>query len=141
MILFLDDEIFAKPYSDALKDRGLEVEHVTSIYNAYLRLKDNAEKYKILLLDCMLPVKLKDKNLLKEYEIKDGLRAGSAFIEYITEKTIAPNIKIVIITNIHDEEFHQKYQRCTRVTGCYRKSDVKPQALAVKILNFLRGCK
>ena len=139
MILFLDDEIFAKPYIDTLKENGFEVESVTHVYQALKSLNENPEKYNVLILDCMLPANSKDVKILNNFDIKNGLRTGSAFLDYLVDNEIAPKAKIIILTNILDEQFHFKYKMHKRLSGCYMKREIKPKALTNIIIDIIKG--
>jgi CheY-like chemotaxis protein len=137
MILFLDDEIYARPYADALEEKGLNVDFVTSVWQALSRLENMPDKYELLLLDCMLPANSRDLKILQGYDVKEGLRTGLAFLRYIVDRDIAANLRIVILTNILEEEFHVACERDTRLSGCYRKREWMPHALAERMMNLV----
>ena len=139
MILFLDDEIFAKPYINKLKDSGLIVDLVTNVYQALDKIESDPTQYKILVLDCMLPVNKKDHKILKDYDIKDGMRTGSAFIQYLIDNQIGEGIVIIILTNILDTTFHSKYNKHKRVYRCLKKRETKPSYLVELIKNLIKG--
>ena len=139
MILLLDDEIYVKPYIDALEDVGLDVKQVTNIYKALQELKYHPDKYKLFILDIMMTANKKDLSILEGYDIKLGLRVGDAFIKYLEDNNIAKNINIIILTNVDEFDFHNKYQRIKRIYKCYRKREISPIAFADIISNLIRG--
>lgn len=134
MILYLDDEIYARPYIKRLESAGFEVDHVKKVNQALKNIVKDSNKYQFLILDGMIPANSKDVKLLKKYNIMDGLRTGTAFMQYLIDHGIGENIIIIILTNIVDTSFHSLYQKHNRVTECLKKEETTPDRL-VEIIN------
>ena len=131
MILMIDDEERAMDsYVQELKLSGYDVSFQKSVDGAMEFFLENQEQIDLLILDIMMPPGF----TFKGANTKDGLRTGVLVYERIRPE--APDLLIVILTNVSDERLSERFQK-ERNCRYLRKEDYLPFELAQEVDQFL----
>lgn len=128
-ILFVDDENRrTQVYLEELRQSGYDAVLKTETDAAFEYLQQNQD-IDVLILDIMMPpgVKFADKT-------EQGLNTGVILYDEI--RTIAPNLPILVLTNVADRSVAQKFHEDDNC-WFHQKSDLLPFELADEIQEIL----
>lgn len=111
ILVIEDDRFIGEMYVRSLKHAGYEVDWMVDGHDGYVAAQN--KPYDLILLDIMLPE-------MRGHEILKALRGG--------EKNLAPNSKIIIMTNFdQDEESRMALQH--DVDAYLIKAEITPRKL------------
>jgi len=129
-------------YGKILTENGLEFDVATGPRQAKNYLKDNPGRYKLIILDSMMPSEgLFDEDEANRDEVigdtKGGLLTGFFFFEkYIRPRKI-PTVIFTAYTDIDEvQKFMNDEQNKSLIRGLIRKRDLHP----LDFLNYIRNC-
>ena len=131
MILFVDDERREMgSYVEELRLSGYEVNFVNNVDDALKFFAENLISLNLIVLDIMLP----HNNVFKDVDTELGLRTGVHL--YRKFRIQAPDLPIIILTNVSDEriaKFFKQEAKCTFLP----KEDILPYELAEEVQSIL----
>jgi DNA-binding response OmpR family regulator len=131
MILFVDDETRSMDsYERELSDSGYDVSFQHDIDEAVRVCDEDGDRIELVILDIMMPPGSSFKNV----DTQTGLRTGLRFYEKIRQK--APELPIMILTNVLDETVAKKFNADARCQFLL-KEEFLPFELVEEVRNVL----
>jgi len=135
MILLVDDEKREMDsYAMELELSGYEVSFQKDVDDASRFFKENVDQIDLLILDIMMP----PGSSFKDVDTQLGLRTGIRFYEKIRET--APNLPVIIFTNVSDEHVAERFRRESQCSFL-RKEDYFPFEFAEEVKKVLARSK
>lgn len=133
-ILLIDDELIAGAslpessymwyYTEALRERGLDVVEVTSADDAIRELSADPAAYQILIVDVLMdPGESFSLN-----ESQRGMRTGVLLVQRAAR--LVPKVPVIVLTHSSDPNVHAALRRKRNVAQVIRKVDCTPFELA-----------
>ena len=126
MILFVDDEpYYVRSYIEELSESGFEVVHREGVGAAMKFCEDHFPEIAIVITDVMMVPSGRFHG-----DTAYGLRTGFAFYDWIRQR--APNLPIMILTNVDSPDVDQKISTDPNCR-VFRKSECLPSELATYV--------
>ncbi|MCP4633314.1 MAG: response regulator [candidate division Zixibacteria bacterium] len=130
-ILFIDDDMKKLQFFvEFLKLEGYEVDYVESDIEATEYIKSSKDFIDLVILDVIMPSKHYTREQTGAYR-----RTGIIYYTKITD--MIPNVPILVMTVIDDDEELEKQVLKMGAQAYLKKGKISPTALSEKIKNIL----